>query len=164
MQEYFLALSINNDSRKHKMQRSFTLKEFSEGWKKAKERTSSGPSGLHFGHYKVGSQTEELNTILWQMAKIPMEKGYSPKRWCRATDVCLRKKVGVSRVDKTRIIVLYEADFNFINKWIGKTMMNIAERNQDLAEEQFGSRNAKSAISQVLNKKIIFDIGLLESP
>ena len=92
------------------------------------------------------------------MLRIPLITGYSPIRWQRATYICLRKKEGELRVDKTRIIVLYEADFNFTNKWIGKEMMKKSEKGKLLSIEKYGSRNNKSMNLQALNKKLMFDI------
>ena len=44
------------------------------------------------------------------------------------------------RVDKLRTILLYEADFNLNNKYIGQGMMHKAEKAKVLAKEQYGSR------------------------
>jgi hypothetical protein len=35
---------------------AITTEDHSSGWKRAKERTSSGPSGLHFGHFIAGTR------------------------------------------------------------------------------------------------------------
>jgi len=53
---------------------------------------------------------------------------------------------------------LLEADFNQLNKFIGKAMMNQAESTGLVAAEQYGSRNGKSASTQSLNKRLAFDI------
>jgi len=50
-----------------------------------------------------------------------------------------RKTVGDFNVEKLRIILLFEADFNSNNKWIGRAVMFQAEQANLLAEEQFGS-------------------------
>ena len=114
--------------RKQTNKKSFSREEFIRGWEKAKERTAAGPSKLHFGHYKVAAQSQICSWILWRMAAIPLETGYSPRRWRSAMDIIIPKKEGVLRANKTRIIVLYEADFNFCNKWIGKIMMHSSEK------------------------------------
>ena len=50
--------------------------------------------------------------------------GYPPKRWQQGLNIMLEKHQGNCRVDKLRTILLYEADFNMINKYIEKNMMN----------------------------------------
>ena len=42
------------------------------GWQRAKERTSSGPSGLHFGHFKAGCQHPLVADFDAMMVQIPL--------------------------------------------------------------------------------------------
>jgi hypothetical protein len=70
-----------------------------------------------------------------------MLTGHSPERWRQVTDAMLLKKAGVYEVDKMCTIVLFQADFNVLNKILGRTMMWTAEDCQQLAKEQYGSRN-----------------------
>ena len=67
-------------------------KKWKSCWKTQKEDTSSGPSGLHFGHFKANSQDEDLCFIDSSLASIPYATGYSPTRWCHGTNVMLYKK------------------------------------------------------------------------
>jgi len=68
------------------------------------------------------------------------------------------KKAGNCNVTKLRIILLFEADFNQLNKFIGKEMMNQAKEQGLVAGEQYGSKHGKSAITQSLNKQLAFDL------
>jgi len=61
------------------------------GWKKAKEKTSSSPSGIHFGHYIVGIEELVMAKINWLMATIPMLTGISPTWWRTMLNVVLEK-------------------------------------------------------------------------
>ena len=70
----------------------------------------------------------------------------------------LEKKKGNFNVDKLRAILLYEADFNQNNKYIGIEMMYTAEALQTLAVEQYGSRKNFSAVDHSLNKTLTFDL------
>jgi hypothetical protein len=92
------------------------------------------------------------------MAHIPYISGYSPVRWQQGTDVMSEKKKGNFRADKLRAILLYEAEFNQNNKKLGRDMMYTAERLQQVAKEQYGSRKDKAAIEQCLNKRLTFDL------
>jgi hypothetical protein len=66
------------------------------------------------------------------------------------------KKQDSLRVLKT--IVLMEADFNFMNKIIGRRVMQNAERAKSIAVEQFGSRKQKISIGIAVNKQLTTDI------
>ena len=61
-------------------------------------------------------------------------------------------------MEKLRTILLYEADFNMNNGFIGRKIMNNAEKNDVLAKEQYGSRKSHSAQVQALNKRLVFDV------
>jgi len=51
----------------------------------------------------------------------------------------LEKIVGNCEVTKLKIILLFEADFNQLNKFISKEMMNQAKEQGLVAGEQYGS-------------------------
>jgi hypothetical protein len=65
---------------------------------------------------------------------------------------------GVTLVEKLRIIVLFQGDFNYLNKYIVRHMMKDGEAYEQLAWEQYGSREEKNAIEQALNKVLSFDL------
>ena len=49
-----------------------------QGWKKAREKTSSGISGMHFGQLKAGSRNPNIAAFEACMSGIPWLTGYSP--------------------------------------------------------------------------------------
>jgi hypothetical protein len=61
-------------------------------------------------------------------------------------------------VEKLRTIVLFQGYFNYLNKYIGRHMINDGEAYEQLAWEQFGSCEGKKAIDQALNKVLSFDL------
>jgi hypothetical protein len=132
--------------------------DHSTGWKKVRERTSAGISGLTIPQMKahlLHAHNVQVDTIF---ARLPYQWGFSPERWRKGVDVMLEKKKGVYNIDKLRAILLYEADFNQNNKKLGRQMLAMAERFDALAPEQFGSRKFLSAVDQSLNKALIFDL------
>ena len=129
-----------------------------DGWRKAKERTASGRSGITFAHFKAGADDDQIAAFETIMTSIPYETGISPRRWQQGIDVMLEKKKGNYRVDKLRAILLYEADFNQNNKKIGRDMMYLAEDLEIIAREQYGSRKNFSAVDHSLNKTLTFDL------
>ena len=57
-------------------------REIQEEWKHSKESTSSGISGLHFGHMKtICKESKEASTILAVISGVAMKTGYSLCRW-----------------------------------------------------------------------------------
>jgi len=51
----------------------------------------------------------------------------------------LEKSLGNFNIEKLCIILLFEADFNQNNKWVGRAVMLNAESARMLAAEQYGS-------------------------
>jgi len=83
---------------------------------------------------------------------------FSYKQWKKGINVMLEKITGNCDVAKLRIILLFEEDFNQLNKFIRKEMMHQAEDNGLVVGEQYGSQHGKSAITQSLNKQLAFDL------
>jgi hypothetical protein len=65
-----------------------------EKWKSKREETSSSESGLHFGHYIAGANSELISYCHALLAWIALQKGYSPSRWERALSCMLEKIAG----------------------------------------------------------------------
>jgi len=59
---------------------------------------------------------------------------------------------------KLCIILLFKANLNQLNKFMGKEMMYQAEENGLVAGEQYGSQHGKNAITQSLNKCLAFNL------
>jgi hypothetical protein len=54
--------------------------------------------------------------------------------------------------------VIFQGDFNYLNKYIGRHMMENDEAYEQLVWEKYGSREGKNAIDQALNKVLSFDL------
>jgi hypothetical protein len=131
-----------------------TFKEFCEGWRCAKEKTSS--TGPHFGHYKAGIKHGKIGRMLFQRSQIPMLTGYSPIRHRRGVDVMLLKKEQNYDVDNLRTIVLFDSEANMNNKHTGRRGMKAAITQHQIATEQY-SRNHRKAIDHALNRRLVMD-------
>jgi hypothetical protein len=135
-----------------------TKEEYAAGWKKVKERTSSGPSGITIPHMKAHGLVPYLAEVDVLMAHLPYFHGFSPERWQKRLDIMLEKKPGVRHINTLRAILLYEADFNQNNKRLGREMLHQAEKHNAVAPEQYGSRKNMSTVDQSLNKTLTFDL------
>jgi hypothetical protein len=107
-------------------------------WKKKREETSSSESGLHFGHYIAGADSDLISYCHALLAWLALQKGYSTSRWERALSCMLEKVAGCSLVEKMRAILLMEADFNFMNKMIvGDRLLNSARSYMVIWQRKF---------------------------
>jgi len=55
------------------------------------------------------------------------------------------------------IIMLFEADFNNNNKWLGRAIMQNTKQLEEIAPEQYGSQSHKAVGTQCLNKRLFYD-------
>jgi hypothetical protein len=140
------------------VQSDLTPEQYKLGWKKVKEKTSAGPSGLTIPQMKAHGTSEYLTKMDTMMANLPYRYGFSPLRWRKGVDVMLEKKPGARQLSKLRAILLYEANFNQNNKRLGREMLHQAEEANAVAVEQYGSQKNMSATDQSLNKTLTFDI------
>jgi len=67
----------------------------------------------------MGTFNPEILLINAKLADIPLQTGFSPACWKKGLNVMLEKVAGNINVEKLRIILLFEADFNYNNKWLG---------------------------------------------
>ncbi|KAI2489452.1 hypothetical protein MHU86_25143 [Fragilaria crotonensis] len=84
-----------------------------KGFRRWRETTSTSPSGRHLGHYKALVQDSTLLSCLTKFLNIALYHGISIPRWSNATNIFLEKDPGRPRINRLRIIHLFEADFNF---------------------------------------------------
>ena len=129
--------------------------QYIRSWRKARESTGSGK--LHFGHWKSGIKDELIAHTQWLITFLPGKHGFSLISWRQATDVMILKKSGVLNIERLRTIVLYEADYNFFNKCVGRQAMDNGIYNNLVAEEQYSKPNS-SAQDQCINRRLIFDL------
>jgi hypothetical protein len=148
----------NRKATEHDPLYKITPEEWKSFCKGATERTSCGCYILHFGTWKAGSFSGATTGLDALLTYIPLQTGYSPLRWRVAINALLLKKAGVTLVEKLRTIVLFQGDFNYLNKYIGRHMMKDGEAYKHLLWEQYGSREGKKAIDQALNKVLSFDL------
>jgi hypothetical protein len=81
--------------------------------------------------------------------------GRSLERWGNISTCMIEKVIGVPRIDKLRVIHLFEADFNMLLKlmWARKSVWNMHDRKR-INEGQAGSRPEKRAIDVVIQKEM----------
>lgn len=130
--------------------------EFKTAFQKWSEGTSTSPSGRHLGHYKVllcsdncsdryddkyKDPREDIMTVYYNIVIAALNMGISIDRWQNCTTTMIEKQPGNPKINKLRVIHLYEADYNAILKivWARKVVWH-AHNNDVLNNGQPGSR------------------------
>jgi len=96
-----------------------SLEEYLYGWRHAREVTASSYSEVHFGHYITGMYDTQIAQFNAYLAAIPAATDYSPSHWHHGLNVMLEKSPGNHDVERLHIILLFEANCNQNNKWLG---------------------------------------------
>ena len=135
-----------------------TKENYKAHWKRAREETSSSRSGLHFGHYIAGIDSDYVSHFYALKAALLLHHGLVLERWAQGLSVMLQKLCGCSLITKLRAILLMEAEFNGANKMVyGIRMLEQARRNNLMPKEVFSKRN-KMADNGTLTKVLTYDI------
>ncbi len=61
-------------------------------WTRCREFTSTGTSGLHFGHFIASTKDPSLGEIDRWLVELSFRTGYAPQRWHYGIDVMIPKK------------------------------------------------------------------------
>lgn len=149
------------------------------------ESTTTSPSGMHLGHYKaliarhsyssdasdedlsqefrdnrdeLNRMQNELRAVHLALLNYALERGYSYRRWQTIANTILFKDEDNVRLHRTRVIHIYEADFNLALgiKW--RIAMYQAEALAVLNEGQFGSRPRRNATDPVFMEELQCEI------
>ncbi|KAI2491604.1 hypothetical protein MHU86_22948 [Fragilaria crotonensis] len=90
-----------------------------------------------------------------------LERGYSFLRWQCIANTILFKDPGNVKIHRTRVIHIYEADFNLMLgiKW--RVALYQSEALKQLNEGQFGSRPRRNAVDPVMIEELQFEISRL---
>ena len=145
-----------------------SFENFTKTIRKWSEATSTSPSGKHLGHYKSlisldshsSTYTEKapdagisILQVLHQAAASAFQSGVSLSRWQKINTCMIEKIPGTPRINKLRVIHLYEADYNAFNKMIWQRgIVWEAHKQNTLNPAHSGSRPNHSSMDVVLSK------------
>jgi hypothetical protein len=146
-----------------------TTQELKNLFKKWKERTSTSPSGCHLGHWHAlqapdgddpsAEDYEELGDNIMSIHANIMNaatlSGTPLERWKQVDSTMLAKSTGKPRIDKLRVIHLYEADYNGFLKtvWPHRAVRHATKRKR-LNYAQGGGQKGRQANHTVLQKEM----------
>ena len=143
-----------------------------------RESTSTSPSGLHLGHHKAMTarhefsdlsdkdprkaefehQRREIIKLHLQLLNYGLERGYSYVRWQQVANAMLFKEPGNFKIHRTRVIHLYEADYNLAMGLKWKAAMVNAENAGELNSGQYGSRPSRGVHDPVFIEEFQLEI------
>jgi len=130
-----------------------TADHFRYFWRRFKEKTSSSISGVHAGHYKAATYSDIITSFLSTKITLIARGGCPPDRWGHGLQVMLEKVAGVALVNKLRAILLMEADFNYMNKWIfGHEAINKMYELGYVAEDQYSQKESTAEDARLDNR------------
>jgi hypothetical protein len=116
--------------------------QWKQYWKVVNEETSSSESGIHFGHYILGSKSDIISHYHAARVSVTLAHTILLERWSCGLTVILEKTLGETLVTKLWVILLMEGNFNTTNKIVyGIRMLENACKHQLMPEEIFSKRN-----------------------
>jgi hypothetical protein len=108
-----------------KIDDNISFEEYKNALIKWNEKTTASPSGRHLGHYKIllklnifedTSKRINISQIilhaLYKINMIAIKMGKPIQRWMEIATCMIEKVPGVSRLDKLRVIHIFEVDYN----------------------------------------------------
>ena len=176
-----LARSVDHDPTEVRAQ--VTIDEFKGKLRVWRETTSTSPSKQHLGHYKALvakhvhshvtdedaqsdiAMRDEMDAIQQRILRLRIQllnyallRGYSFTRWQTIANTHILKEPGNIKVHRTRVIHIYEADYNLAIgvKW--RTALYAAEALGVMHEGQYGSRPLRMASDPVLLEQLQVDM------
>jgi len=171
-------LEYNARAETHRCKPSINYEAFEGKLKSWRESTSTSPSGLHLGHYKalltrhefsdlpdtdprrasLEHKRHQILSLHFQMINYALETGYSYRRWQQVANAMLFKEPGNIKIHRTRVIHLYEADYNMAMGLKWGAAMAISEKSQWLNPGQYGSRPSRGAHNPVFIEEFQLEI------
>ena len=137
--------------------RGITTEDHVRAWKKFREKTAGGKSGLHFGMFKAHISRRKLAELDASQRSLAYSTGFSYPRWKIGLDIQLMKKSGDFRLEKQRTVKLVEPDFNGNNKALGADIMRSGERHGSLARDNYGGRKGFQAAEVSMNQYLLYN-------
>ena len=123
-----------------------SAEEFQRFWGYiVKEKTQSSASRVHNGHYKAASYDKDLCVLHAAKLNLAISTGVPLARWSKGITILIEKAPGSTNITSFRAICLFEADGNYLNKFIyAKQMMKNAHNAGIIPAEQFAKSDSQA--------------------
>ena len=160
LREFLASFQIPNSVLEHRpIKLDISNGDILKGFKSWRETTTTSPSGRHLGHYKALITDPELLDCLRKFLTITVSRGIAPPRWCKAVNVMIEKDPGRPRINRLRIIHLFEADYNLFLKimWGSRLVRRSVDLNL-LNDGQHGSVPGRTTMDPVMLNQLTTDL------
>ena len=129
-----------------------------QGFKIWTESTATSPSGRHLGRYKTLVQDDDMADFFITQIELPLQFGFAPTRWTQALQTLLPKDPGMPKLERLRVIELFEADYNFVLRIVlGRRSVWIAQKYEIYMPAQ-RAQPGNLCIAAALNKLLSYDL------
>jgi hypothetical protein len=157
----------------------FSFHDMCQGFSRWREKTTTSPSNKHLGLYRAlitadkylstSSNANEPNSskiftpnkclqIQHLLMTLAVQHCHTYQRWKIVHNLLIEKIPGVPRIDKLRVIHLYEADWSLLQKfYVAHKLNNIASRNKTIPIEQAGGCPGRNAIELAACRVFMFE-------
>jgi hypothetical protein len=157
----------------------FSLQDMCQGFSKWRERTTTSPSNKHLGIYKALIAADKYLSELSEdkspplpvlltankclqiqhlLMSLAIQHCHTFHRWQVVHNFLIEKIPGIPRIDKLRVIHLYEADWSLIQKFfVAHKLNNLAAKQKTIPKEQAGGRPGRSAIELAACRVFMFE-------
>ena len=130
-----------------------TIEEFCHYFVHKKEIMESFPTGRHIGHYKAILDNDNLVRVVVAMLNIWLSRRIALENWKHTTSVMLENNKGSPKLDRLRIIQLFEADYNFFLALAFRHfLIRFACKHCGFNDSQYGRMNGKQEKLPIINK------------
>jgi len=138
-----------------------TNKQFKATIKITPEKTSSSPSGRHYGIYKACMDNDTIMQIMSLIAIHPFKQGYILDRWQQITQVMIKKKTE-PYADKLRMIELFEGDYAAVLKSIMRQLMQHLRKQGHTNHGTFATEKGGSTHDAILTRVWAYDLARIQ--
>jgi hypothetical protein len=112
-----------------------TTEEHIQEWKKMRIGTVASTFGRSFSEIIAGTEDITIAEVDAAMVSIATLSRYRPRRWSEAIDIMIPKKADSIHVKKLRIIILFHALFNMVNKKVAREAIQNATKMNAIPSE-----------------------------
>ena len=170
---------LKRDENQQEIDTYVSGEDFYQGFKNWREDTSTSPSGQDLSQYKAfykfpkvhrvkqdkeepPPEHERLFNIIAAIANIALKHSHPLQRWRKVVNAMIEKIPGFPRIEKLRVIHLYEADVNLLLGVLwGRRLQQHGESEGRFGQEQWGSRRHRCSIDVAILKALSYNIAEL---
>jgi hypothetical protein len=136
---------------------SYGVKEFRRTFRRTRESTACGPSGLNMSFWKALAEDDDLAEVHAFLIEVAFRLGFSYKRW-KLSWHCMLKKDKKPFLHRLRIIQLFEGDFNGALKYLlGRLLMHHVVKTNQCDKQAFGSIPGRTAHDALITLQLSYD-------